>query len=145
MFDRFSKDFSILFSTKFYFNWKSVPTCAWHLIFCWPTGSAQCPPIYMTLGIPFWAKIRAHLCMTLDFWFTDWANPVSTYTWHWVYTLIEQKTCALLCMTLGFLLNNWASPVPTYTWHCDFPSLIFFLKKNRASLCMTLGIIINFQ
>ena len=47
--------------------------------------------LYMTLGIPFWAKIRAHLCMTLDFWFTDWANPVSTYTWHWVYTLLEQK------------------------------------------------------
>ena len=109
--------FFILFSTKFYLNWKSVPTCAWHLIFCWPTGSAQCPPIHDTgysllsknpcppvhdtwFLIYRLGKPSVHLYMTLSL-YPPWAKkPVPSCAWH-----------------LVFLLNNWASPVPTYTWH----------------------------
>ena len=120
--------FFILFSTKFYLNWKSVPTCAWHLIFCWPTGSAQCPPIHDTgysllsknpcppvhdtwFLIYRLGKPSVHLYMTLSL-YPPWAKkPVPSCAWH-----------------LVFLLNNWASPVPTYTWHW-LTLFEFFFKK----------------
>ena len=101
--------FFILFSTKFYLNWKSVPTCAWHLIFDLPIGQTQCPPIHDTGFIPSLIKKPVPSCAWhLVFLLNNWASPVPTYTWHWL-TLFEfffkKKNRARLCMTLGIIID----------------------------------------